>query len=141
MRRQIDGRRKAPDAPGGKDGPSQQNRGQEEAGEGTRQGRNFGLTQFLGDLLCAPERLSLSGGVDLRQLPPLEVIRHSGRGGAMALSLNTTVNDIRFENPFLLASRPPGTIAKVIAKSYDLASAGGVCKTIRLDATKLSNTA
>ena len=38
----------------------------------------------------------------------------------MALSLSTTVNDIQFENPFLLASGPPGTNAKVISKSYEL---------------------
>ena len=59
----------------------------------------------------------------------------------MALSLSTTVNDIQFENPFLLASGPPGTNAKVIAKSYDLGWGGVVCKTISLDASKVVNTA
>src|SRR5229473_822829 len=59
----------------------------------------------------------------------------------MALSLNTTVNDIQFENPFLLASGPPGTNAKVIAKSYDLGWGGVVCKTISLDSSKVINTA
>jgi dihydroorotate dehydrogenase subfamily 1 len=59
----------------------------------------------------------------------------------MALSLSTTVNDIQFENPFLLASGPPGTNAKVISKSYELGWGGVVCKTISLDASKVVNTA
>jgi dihydroorotate dehydrogenase subfamily 1 len=59
----------------------------------------------------------------------------------MALSLKTIVNGIAFDNPFLLASGPPGTNAKVIAKSYDLGWGGVVCKTISLDASKVINTA
>src|SRR5215467_4973454 len=59
----------------------------------------------------------------------------------MALSLKTAVNGMQFENPFLLASGPPGTNAKVIAKSYDLGWGGVVCKTISLDASKVINTA
>ena len=59
----------------------------------------------------------------------------------MALSLKTTVNGISFENPFLLGSGPPGTNAKVIAKSFDLGWGGVVCKTISLDSTKVINTA
>lgn len=58
----------------------------------------------------------------------------------MAPSLNVTVNGIEFDNPFLLASGPPGTNAKVIAKSFDLGWGGNVCKTISLDATKVINT-
>jgi dihydroorotate dehydrogenase subfamily 1 len=59
----------------------------------------------------------------------------------MAVSLRTTVCGMEFENPFMLASGPPGTNAKVIAKSYDLGWAGVVCKTISLDASKVVNTA
>src|ERR1700760_1962999 len=59
----------------------------------------------------------------------------------MALSLKTTVSGIPFENPFLLGSGPPGTNAKVIAKSFDLGWGGVVCKTISLDASKVINTA
>ena len=59
----------------------------------------------------------------------------------MTLSLKTAVNGMQFENPFLLASGPPGTNAKVIAKSYDLGWGGVVCKTISLDASKVVNTA
>jgi dihydroorotate dehydrogenase subfamily 1 len=59
----------------------------------------------------------------------------------MAPSLKTTVNGMEFENPFLLGSGPPGTNAKVIAKSYDLGWGGMVCKTLSLDASKVINTA
>lgn len=59
----------------------------------------------------------------------------------MAPSLKTTVTGIEFENPFLLGSGPPGTNAKVIAKSYDLGWGGVVCKTISLDSSKVINTA
>lgn len=59
----------------------------------------------------------------------------------MAPSLKTTVNGIEFENPYLLGSGPPGTNAKVIAKSFDLGWGGVVCKTISLDASKVINVA
>jgi len=59
----------------------------------------------------------------------------------VATDLSITVNGMRFENPFLLASGPPGTNGKVIAKSYDLGWGGMVCKTFSLDASKVINTA
>src|SRR6476646_10228014 len=59
----------------------------------------------------------------------------------MAPSLKTTVTGIEFENPFLLGSGPPGTNARVIAKSFDLGWGGVVCKTISLDSSKVINTA
>jgi len=55
--------------------------------------------------------------------------------------LSITVNGMHFDNPFLLASGPPGTNGKVIAKSYDLGWGGMVCKTFSLDASKVINTA
>ncbi|MGB1275939.1 MAG: NAD-dependent dihydropyrimidine dehydrogenase subunit PreA, partial [Nannocystaceae bacterium] len=57
-----------------------------------------------------------------------------------APSLNITVNGMEFDNPFLLASGPPGTNARVIMKSFKLGWGGNVCKTISLDATKVVNT-
>jgi dihydroorotate dehydrogenase subfamily 1 len=48
---------------------------------------------------------------------------------------------IEFDNPFMLASGPPGTNGKVIAKSYDLGWGGVVIKTISLDSSKVINTA
>ena len=59
----------------------------------------------------------------------------------MATELSVTSTRIRFDNPFLLGSGPPGTNARVIAKSYDLGWGGVVCKTISLDASKVVNTA
>ncbi len=59
----------------------------------------------------------------------------------MAPSLKITVNGIEFENPYLLGSGPPGTNAKVIAKSFDLGWGGVVCKTISLDSSKVINVA
>ncbi len=58
----------------------------------------------------------------------------------MAVDLSITVNGMKFENPFVLGSGPPGTNARVIAKSYDLGWGGMVCKTISLDASKVINT-
>ncbi len=59
----------------------------------------------------------------------------------MAASLEIEVNGIKFENPFLLGSGPPGTNAKVIAKSFELGWGGVVCKTISLDSSKVINVA
>lgn len=56
-------------------------------------------------------------------------------------NLGIVVNGMRFENPFVLASGPPGTNARVIAKSFDLGWGGCVIKTISLDASKVINTA
>jgi dihydroorotate dehydrogenase subfamily 1 len=58
----------------------------------------------------------------------------------MKADLSIKVNGVQFENPFLLGSGPPGTNARVIAKSYDLGWGGVVCKTISLDATQVVNT-
>lgn len=76
-------------------------------------------------------------------LKPLRHITGRAKFEAMASSptLATTVNGIEFDNPFLLGSGPPGTNAKVIAKSFDLGWGGVVCKTLSLDASKVINTA
>ena len=55
--------------------------------------------------------------------------------------LSIEVNGIKFENPFLLGSGPPGTNAKVISKSFELGWGGVVCKTISLEADKVTNVA
>lgn len=59
----------------------------------------------------------------------------------MAPTLKIEVDGIKFENPYLLGSGPPGTNAKVIAKSFDLGWGGVVGKTISLDSSKVTNTA
>jgi dihydroorotate dehydrogenase subfamily 1 len=55
----------------------------------------------------------------------------------MDLSIN--VNGIKFPNPFLLGSGPPGTNARVIAKSYDAGWGGAVAKTVSLESSKVVN--
>ncbi len=59
----------------------------------------------------------------------------------MTTDLSITVNGMKFENPFVLGSGPPGTNGKVIARSYDLGWGGMVAKTFSLDASKVINTA
>jgi len=59
----------------------------------------------------------------------------------VAIDLSITVNGMKFDNPFVLGSGPPGTNGKVIARSYDLGWGGMVCKTMSLDASKVINTA
>jgi dihydroorotate dehydrogenase subfamily 1 len=54
--------------------------------------------------------------------------------------LSIEVNGIKFPNPFVLASGPPGTNAKVIKRSFELGWGGIVCKTISLDHSKVHNT-
>ena len=59
----------------------------------------------------------------------------------MAPSLEITVNgQLKFENPYVLGSGPPGTNSSVIAKSFDLGWGGVVIKTISLDSSKVINT-
>ncbi|HLL22463.1 MAG TPA: NAD-dependent dihydropyrimidine dehydrogenase subunit PreA [Kofleriaceae bacterium] len=62
-------------------------------------------------------------------------------GGDVTVDLSITVNGMKFDNPFVLGSGPPGTNGKVIARSYDLGWGGMVCKTFSLDASKVINTA
>ncbi|MFT5081889.1 MAG: dihydroorotate dehydrogenase subfamily 1 [Planctomycetota bacterium] len=54
--------------------------------------------------------------------------------------LSIEVNGIRFPNPFVLASGPPGTNGKVIKRSFELGWGGIVCKTVSLDHSKVHNT-
>jgi dihydroorotate dehydrogenase subfamily 1 len=57
------------------------------------------------------------------------------------MNLATIVNGMKFDSPFVLASGPPGTNARVISKSFDLGWAGMVIKTISLDSSLVVNTA
>ncbi len=54
--------------------------------------------------------------------------------------LSIDVGGLKFKNPFLLASGPPGTNGKVIKRSFSLGWGGIVCKTISLDSSKVINT-
>src|SRR5437870_9195729 len=55
------------------------------------------------------------------------------------MDLSITVNGIKFPNPFLLGSGPPGTNARVLAKSFDAGWGGAVAKTISLESSKVVN--
>src|SRR5919206_1765178 len=55
------------------------------------------------------------------------------------MDLSITVNGIRFPNPFLLGSGPPGTNARVLAKAYDAGWGGAVAKTVSLESSKVVN--
>ena len=55
------------------------------------------------------------------------------------MDLSITVNGIKFPNPFVLGSGPPGTNARVIAKSFDAGWGGAVAKTVSLESAKVVN--
>jgi dihydroorotate dehydrogenase subfamily 1 len=56
-------------------------------------------------------------------------------------NLEITVDGMKFKNPFVLGSGPPGTNGRVIAKAFERGWGGVVCKTISLDSSKVINTA
>lgn len=56
-------------------------------------------------------------------------------------SLAVEVNGMKFKNPFVLGSGPPGTNGKVIARAFERGWGGVVAKTISLDSSKVINVA
>jgi dihydroorotate dehydrogenase subfamily 1 len=56
-------------------------------------------------------------------------------------TLETTVNGIKFPNPFVIGSGPPGTNARVICRSFAEGWGGSSAKTVSLDASKVTNVA
>ena len=56
-------------------------------------------------------------------------------------TLEMTVNSLKFKNPFVIGSGPPGTNANVIRKAFDEGWGGVVAKTISMDASKVTNVA
>jgi dihydroorotate dehydrogenase subfamily 1 len=55
------------------------------------------------------------------------------------MDLSITVNGMTFPNPFVLGSGPPGTNARVLAKSFDAGWGGAVAKTVSLESAKVVN--
>ncbi|GHP07815.1 dihydropyrimidine dehydrogenase, chloroplastic [Pycnococcus provasolii] len=53
--------------------------------------------------------------------------------------LSVTVNGIKFPNPFVIGSGPPGTNYAVMKKAFDEGWGGVICKTISLDAGAVHN--
>ncbi len=56
-------------------------------------------------------------------------------------TLETTVNGIKFPNPFIIGSGPPGTNARVICRSFADGWGASSAKTVSLDASKVTNVA
>ena len=56
-------------------------------------------------------------------------------------TLETTVNGVKFPNPFVIGSGPPGTNARVICRSFADGWGGSSAKTVSLDASKVINVA
>ncbi|PAY20295.1 NAD-dependent dihydropyrimidine dehydrogenase subunit PreA [Rhodopirellula sp. SM50] len=56
-------------------------------------------------------------------------------------TLETTVNGIKFPNPFVIGSGPPGTNARVICRSFADGWGASCAKTVSLDASKVINVA
>lgn len=54
-------------------------------------------------------------------------------------TLQTTVNGLKLPNPFVIGSGPPGTNANVICKALDEGWGAVICKTVSLDAGKVTN--
>ncbi len=54
-------------------------------------------------------------------------------------TLATTVNGLKFANPFVIGSGPPGTNAKVINRAFKEGWGGVIAKTVSLDASKVVN--
>jgi dihydroorotate dehydrogenase subfamily 1 len=54
-------------------------------------------------------------------------------------TLETTVNGLKFKNPFVIGSGPPGTNSKVINRAFKEGWGGVIAKTISLDSSKVVN--
>lgn len=54
-------------------------------------------------------------------------------------TLETVVNGLKMPNPFVIGSGPPGTNGNVIGKAFDEGWGAVICKTISLDASKVTN--
>lgn len=55
--------------------------------------------------------------------------------------LSIEVDGLKFDNPFIIGSGPPGSNASTIKRAFDQGWAGVACKTIALDAEKVHNVA
>ena len=54
-------------------------------------------------------------------------------------TLATTVDGLKFANPFVIGSGPPGTNLSVINRAFREGWGGGIAKTVSLDASKVVN--
>ena len=54
-------------------------------------------------------------------------------------TLATTVDGLKFLNPFVIGSGPPGTNVKVIKRAFKEGWGGVIAKTVSLDPSKVVN--
>ena len=54
-------------------------------------------------------------------------------------TLETIVDGLKLPNPFVIGSGPPGTNGNVIGKAFDEGWGAVICKTISLEADKVTN--
>ena len=59
----------------------------------------------------------------------------------MSKDLSIVVNGLKFENPFVIGSGPPGTNKATILKAFKEGWGGVVAKTVSLDASQVHNVA
>lgn len=59
----------------------------------------------------------------------------------MRKDLSVEVNGLKFENPFVIASGPPGTNKSTILKAFREGWGGVIAKTVSLDCSKVHNVA
>ena len=55
--------------------------------------------------------------------------------------LSIEVDGLKFDNPFVIGSGPPGSNANTMARAFEAGWGGVVCKTIALEAEKVNNVA
>ena len=55
--------------------------------------------------------------------------------------LSIEVDGLKFDNPFVIGSGPPGSNASTISRAFDQGWGGVVCKTIALECEKVHNVA
>ncbi|GBG84695.1 hypothetical protein CBR_g39071 [Chara braunii] len=66
----------------------------------------------------------------------VQLVNGKPQGGP---DLSVEVNGLKFPNPFVIASGPPGTNYTVMKKAFDEGWGGVICKTLSLDSTKVVN--
>ncbi|KAI8462963.1 MAG: psbA translation factor [Monoraphidium minutum] len=68
--------------------------------------------------------------------PAIELVNGAVTSGP---DLSVVVNGVRFPNPFVIGSGPPGTNYQVMKKAFDEGWGGVIVKTLSLDAKKVVN--
>src|ERR1700741_2551827 len=90
---------------------------------------------------CATRGSSTAIAVRTHTVPwwQTKTVRRLHRWSSKFMDLSITVNGMKFPNPFVLGSGPPGTNARVLAKSFDAGWGGAVAKTVSLESAKVVN--